>query len=230
MITGSIRGTLQRRYKRFIADVLLENQHLVQAHCPNTGPMTGLLGQDSPVILSHHKNPKRKMPYTWELVQMPSGDWVGVNTHRPNQLFREAFDHQKMDFFKEYTSLVSEVSCGESRLDFMLSKPCGRSCYVEVKNAHMKRGEGVFFPDAVTARGTKHVKTLTQMAEQGQNVALVYVIQRSDCAFLSVAADVDPVYAKAFRHAQEKGVKFLAYACSVTPHDISIETPIEIRA
>jgi len=227
--TTLVQGILERRYKRFIADVRLDSGDQVQAHCPNTGPMTGLAIPGIRVALSHRPDPKRKLSYTWEMAQVDSGPWVGMNTNRPNGLFRQAFDAQSLDLFKGYTTIRPEVRVGDSRLDFLISKDNGDECYVEIKNAHMKRGDGVFFPDAVTARGTRHVQMLTRMAEQGQSAFLVYIVQRSDCSFLSIAHDIDQVYGNAFLQALDTGVSCAAYACTVDPHGICIERSLPIR-
>ena len=223
------RGSLEKRYKRFISDVRLDSGNLVRAHCPNTGPMTSISSPGMRVALSHRPDPSRKLSYTWEMTQVESGQWVGANTHRPNGLFREAFERRHLDFFRGYNQIKSEVTVGDCRFDFLLSGANGDSLYVEIKNAHMKRKERVFFPDAVTARGTKHVRSLAEMAKKGQAVALVYVVQRNDCEALSIAHDVDPVYGEAFLHALESGVHCLAYSCAVDPNGICIERSLPIK-
>lgn len=224
-----LQGTLIKRYKRFIADVQLDDGSDVQAHCPNTGPMTGISGPGMRVALSYHDNPRRKLCYTWEMTQVESGQWVGVNTHRPNDLFHQAFNQGQLAVFKDYSEIRSEVRWGDSRFDFLLRKDGHNPRYVEIKNAHMKRNEGVFFPDTVTARGTKHIQALTGLVEQGYCASLVYIVQRNDCQFLSIAHDIDPVYGKVFDHALKVGVSCFAYACEVNPQGICIQRSLPIR-
>ena len=227
--TPLVQGVLQKRYKRFIADVQLDDGQLVQCHCPNTGPMTGIAEPGMRVALRHCGDAKRKLPYTWEMTCTASGQWVGVNTQNPNRLFKEAFLDKKLDPFKACTDLRSEVTYMDSRFDFCATDSDGKSRYIEVKNAHMKREEGVFFPDTITARAAKHVRQLTDMARNGHATTVVYIVQRNDCSFLSVARDIDAFYAQCVDQAIQAGVIFMAYACTVSVDSICIDRPLPIQ-
>ena len=230
--TPLIRGRLVKRYKRFMADVILEDGTLVVAHCANSGSMRSVDAPDSEVWLSPASNPDRKLRYTWELIRI--GDaLVGINTSHPNALVKEAIEAGLIPELAGYAGVRREVKYGKnSRIDLLLEDPKRPPCYVEVKNVTMRRGTApdahAEFPDAVTARGAKHLVELADMVNQGHRAAMVYLVQRPDCRTFRVAADIDPTYAKGLETAMEKGVEALAYGCAVTPEGVTVAAPVEI--
>ena len=229
-----ITGTLLKRYKRFMADVQLEGGDIITAHCANPGAMLGLKEPGMTVHLSKSDNPKRKLQYSWEMVEAgPPGNFVGINTSHPNKLAEEAIRDGKIPEFKGYATIKREVKYGaNSRIDLLLEdhpeRP-GERCYVEVKNVHLLRVEQLAeFPDSVTARGTKHLKELTDMVTAGQRAAMLYVIQRADANNFTIAADIDPAYHHAFKAAREGGVEAYAYGCCLTKDEIILSHEVGI--
>lgn len=227
-----VRGTLIKRYKRFMADVTLDDGTVVTAHCANSGSMLSLLETGAEVWLSPTDNPKRKLKYTWELVRA-QGVLVGINTARPNALVEEAVHEGRIGELAAYTSVRREVKYGKnSRIDLLLGGEGIPDCYVEVKNVTLKRDpapEGLLeFPDAVTARGAKHLAELTDMVRQGHRAVMLYLAQRGDGDAFSLAADIDPTYRQAFDEAIKSGVEALCYRCRVTPEDIVVTQAVPI--
>lgn len=214
-----------KRYKRFLADVLLaDTQQHVTAHCPNTGSMLGLAHPGQTVWLSTASNPLRKLPYTWELVEETEGIFIGANTHRPNQVVKQALEQGTIPELAGYDHLKAEVPYGaHSRIDFLLTARDRPPCYVEVKNVHYKVENQARFPDSVTQRGAKHMKELGLLAQQGFRAVLLYVIQRPDCLSFDLAYDLDPTYAQAALKAFRHGVEALAYGCRLSPTAIVLE-------
>ena len=235
-----IRGELLRRYKRFLADVRLEDGTMVTAHCPNPGSMLGLAEPGAEVWLSKSDNPKRKLSYGLELVQAPNGRpggaLVGINTGRANSIAAEALASRLIPELAAYRGIRAEAAMGlRSRVDFLLEGPGLPICYLEVKSVTLRRsGLGkdtapAEFPDAVTARGTKHLGELAKAAGEGKRAVILYIIQRGDCAAFRLAADIDPAYAKAADAAKAAGVSALCYACTVGPEGISLDRPIALE-
>lgn len=228
-----VRGTLIRRYKRFLSDVELDDGRPVTAHCPNPGAMLGLNAAGSEVWLAPARNPKRKLPYTWELSRV-TGRLVGINAMRPNALVEEAVRDGRIPELGGYESITREVPYGRnSRIDLLLADPGRRACYVEVKNVHLKRGGGrtggaAEFPDSVTKRGAKHLRELREAVRGGARAVMVYVVQRQDCDHFKLADDIDPDYAHAFAEARAGGVEALCYACRITRGGIEITAPLPI--
>lgn len=231
-----IRGRLQRRYKRFLSDVEIADG-VVTAHCPNPGSMLGLAEPGLEVWLAPAANPNRKLRYTWELVDLPSG-LVGINTGHPNALAAEAIAAGAVPELAGYGALRREVRYGKnSRIDLLLEGDDRPPCYVEVKNVHLKRdgaGPGATaglaeFPDSVTARGAKHLRELGDMVAAGARAVMLYVVQRGDCAAFAIAADIDPGYATALDTARARGVEVLCYSCKVTPEAIELQAPLPFR-
>lgn len=230
-----IRGHLIKRYKRFLADIELENGLSVTAHCANPGSMMGLATPGAEVWLSDAVNPKAKLGYRWELVRAGSG-LVGINTGLANTLAAEAVEAGRIESLQGYSHIRREVKYGvNSRIDLLLEDGGNRPpCYVEVKSVTLSRNSGsgstskAEFPDSVTARGAKHLHELKAMASQGARAMMLFVVQRDDCGYFSVAGDIDPVYAKALHEAVAGGVEVLCYACKVTSDEINLHRPIEI--
>ncbi|MBY0281950.1 MAG: DNA/RNA nuclease SfsA [Alphaproteobacteria bacterium] len=208
-----IFGTLVKRYKRFFADIVLDDGTDIIAHCPNPGAMLGVLEPGNKVAVTKSDNPLRKLAYTWQYVQA-DGTWIGVNTHLTNEIVADALAKKMISELSDYTSIIREVKYGtNSRIDFLLTKEGFPSCYLEIKNVHLKRNGVAQFPDCVTVRGVKHMAELAVMRQQGARCMVLYLVQRSDCVEFSLAADIDPAYAKASNAAKASGVEMLAYAC-----------------
>ncbi|MGB6166431.1 MAG: DNA/RNA nuclease SfsA [Geitlerinemataceae cyanobacterium] len=220
-----VSGTLVKRYKRFLADVELVNGDIVTAHCPNTGPMIGVSEPCSPVLLSCHADPKRKYPYTWELIQMRDTPrtWVGINTAIPNRVVKKMLEERLIPELGSYSRVQPEVVYGQdrkSRIDFVLWPEEGdRPIYVEVKNTTWADGELALFPDTVTTRGQKHLQELMTIVPQCRSVML-YFINRGDCHYFSPGDTADPMYGQLFREAIDRGVEILPCRFEVTPEGI----------
>lgn len=227
-------GILIQRYKRFLADVTTAGGVTVTASCPNTGSMLGLTKPGSKVWLSESDSPTRKYRHTWEMIEADLGmgpHLVGINTGRPNALVAEAIQDGRIAELSGYPMLRREVKYGlNSRIDMLLSGGAeNRDCYVEVKNVHLMRESGLAeFPDSKTERGAKHLRELASMVEQGHRAVMVFLVQRSDADRFKLAADIDPVYAAAFRTAAASGVEMLCYKCQLSPTEIAVEKRIEI--
>ena len=222
------RATLIRRYKRFLSDHRLDDGTAVTAHVANPGAMTGLLDDGAETWLSPAMNPKRKLAFGWEMVRVGSG-LVGVNTSRPNRLAAEAIEAGAIPTLAGYETIRREVPYGErSRVDFLLEAEGRPPCYVEVKNVHLRRGPHAAFPDSVTARGTKHLRELAQVAGAGARAVMLYIVQREDCARFTLAADIDPAYAAAFAEARARGVEALCHACRLSTDGITVDRPLPI--
>ena len=222
------RGTLIRRYKRFLADVRLADGREITAHVANPGGMIGLADPGIEVWLSPARNPARKLRWSWELARI-DGKLVGVNTAWPNTIAAEAIDAGAVVELTGYENLRREVKYGRnSRIDLLLEAPDRPPCYVEVKNVHLKRDHGAEFPDAVTARGTKHLGELSAMVAGGSRAVMLYLVQREDCADFRIAGDIDPTYNAAFGEALDNGVEALCYACRLTTEGIELDAPLPI--
>jgi sugar fermentation stimulation protein A len=206
-----IKGTLLKRYKRFLADVKLKDGTVVTAHCPNTGSMQGCSEPGRPVYLSSHDNPKRKLKYTWELIEMPSS-LVGVNTLVPNRLVFESIKAGRVPELTGYETADREVKINDhTRLDFALTAADGQRCYGEIKNCTLVNDGVALFPDAVTARGLKHLSELEALVDTGNRCVMFYFIQRMDAGVFRPADQIDPEYGRGLRRAVRSGVEMLAY-------------------
>ncbi len=225
-----IKGTLLRRYKRFLADVELAGGETVTAHCANPGSMLSVDAPGSEVWLSPSRNPERKLKYSWEMIRV-GGGLVGINTAHPNHLVAEAIAAGRVGELAGYGSLRREVKYGKnSRIDILLENGSGEKCYVEVKNVTMKRDLSptapAEFPDSPTARGLKHLGELALMARAGHRAVMLYLVQRQDARSFAIAADVDPDYAKALKKAIKAGVEALCYGCTLSPREIAVASAI----
>jgi sugar fermentation stimulation protein A len=220
-----IEGRLLRRYKRFLADVEFADGNIHTVHCPNPGSMMGLKEPGSKVWISDSANPKRKLRYTLELLEA-DGTLVAINTMNPNKIAREAIEGGLVSGLKNFSALQSEVRYGEnSRVDFLATTSPDRKCWIEVKNCHLVRGNNLYeFPDSVTSRGAKHLRDLSAKIQEGDDAILLFIIQRADGDRLSLAADLDPAYAREHIKATAMGVKTVCLRCDVslegvTPRD-----------
>jgi sugar fermentation stimulation protein A len=227
------RGRLLQRYKRFLADVALDSGETVTASCPNTGAMLGLTAPGSRVWLSRSDSPTRKYAHTWEMVEADLGrgpSLVGINTGHPNRLVAEAIASSRIKTLAGYETLRREVRYGEaSRIDILLDDARKGRCYVEVKNVHLMRQAGLAeFPDCVTERGAKHLRELAAMAAEGHRAVMLFLIQRTDAKRFSLAADLDPGYAAAFRRAIDAGVEAMAFRCRMSEAEIALDRAVPI--
>jgi sugar fermentation stimulation protein A len=226
-----VRGRLVRRYKRFLSDIELAGGVVVTAHCPNPGSMMGLLERGAEVWLSPAHGRKRKLRYTWEMVRA-GRSLVGINTGLSNRIVAEAIAAGRIPELGDYGSARREVAYGSrSRIDLLLEEPGRPKCYVEVKNVTLKRGGagrtgGAEFPDAVTARGARHLEELRRVAAAGGRAVVLYLVQRQDCDRFGLAADIDARYAAAHRTARAAGVEALCYACKLSPESIELDRPL----
>ena len=226
-------ATLIKRYKRFLADVVLPSGETVTVHCANPGSMIGLAAAGARVWLSKSDNPKRKLAHSWELIEVDFGggaELVGINTVHPNALAAEAIAAGAIAELAGYVSLRREVKYGKSsRVDFLLEGVGRPPCYVEIKNVHLMRRPGLAeFPDAVTKRGAKHLGELADMAAAGARAVMLFLIQIGSARRFALARDIDPAYGKAFDAARAAGVEMLAYRCRITCDGIEVVEPVAI--
>jgi sugar fermentation stimulation protein A len=232
-VSKLIPATLARRYKRFLADVVLDNGDMMTVHVANPGAMTGLDRPFSRIWISNSDNPMRKLPFSWELVEADFGtgpELVGVNTANPNMLVADLLGTGLIPELRDYTSVRREVKYGtNSRVDFLLEGNGRRPCYLEVKNVHLMRKPGLAeFPDCVTARGAKHLGELATVVAGGARAVQLYIIQIPSADRFTVARDIDPAYATAFDRASARGVEMLAWRCAVTVEGIEIAAPVPV--
>ncbi len=219
------QATLIRRYKRFLADVRCPDGSEMTIHCPNSGSMRSCSEPGSVICYSFSDNPKRKYPHTLEMVQVNS-TWVGVNTSLTNRIVAEACKSGGISEFKTFDSLSREVTTSEgNRLDLLLVS-AGRKTYIEIKSSTLVTDRCAQFPDAVTARGTRHLQELVRLVELGHSGVIFFLVQRDDADRFEPAAAIDPRYARTLVEAHEKGVKILVYQASVTPQSITIVRPL----
>jgi sugar fermentation stimulation protein A len=228
-----IPATLIRRYKRFLADVTLASGEELTVHVANPGAMTGLAAPGSRVWLSKSPNAKRKLPFSWELIEVDFGtgtELVGVNTSHPNLLVAEALAAKAIPDLSGYASVRREVKYGKnSRIDFLLEGDGLPPCYVEIKNVHLMRRPGLAeFPDCVTARGAKHLDELAAMVAQGSRAMMLYVIQIGSADRFSLTRDIDPAYGAAFERAQNMGVGASAWKCAISQDGIEVVKQVPI--
>jgi len=224
-----VKGRLLRRYKRFLADVELAGGETVTVHCANPGAMTGLAEAGMRVLLSRSQSPTRKLPWSWELVEVDDA-LVGINTAHPNRLVAEALAAGAIAELTGYDVIRREVPYGRnSRIDILLTGAGRPDTYVEVKNVHLSRQPGLAeFPDSVTARGTKHLAELTDMVAAGHRAVMLYLVQRTDAERFALARDVDPAYGTAFDRARTAGVEMLAYDCRLSEEEIAVAGPLPV--
>lgn len=230
-----IRGRLVQRYKRFLADVVLDDGREITATCPNTGAMLGLCMPGLPIWLSASESPTRKYAHTWELVELGTGrqrSFVGINTSHPNAIVAEALAAGAIPELSGYRSVRREVKYGQSsRIDLLLEDPARGLAYVEIKNVHLLREPGLAeFPDCRTERGVKHLVELTGMVRAGHRAVMIYLIQRTDATRFRPAADIDPKYAAALASARAAGVEAYAVTCRISPEAILADKVLPVLA
>ncbi|MFQ6372618.1 DNA/RNA nuclease SfsA [Shewanella sp. YIC-542] len=218
-------AVLLKRYKRFLADVRLAEGREITLHCPNTGAMTNCQFPGETVWYSLSDNPKRKCPGTWELMQNPQGEMIGINTNRANELAEEGIRRGVISELQGYSHLRREVRYGEenSRIDILLSDDNRPDCYVEVKSATLLQGDCGYFPDAVTQRGQKHLRELMTVVEKGQRGVLMFVAQHTGIKKVAAARHIDPDYADLLTQAITHGVEVLVYATSLSPQNFQVD-------
>jgi sugar fermentation stimulation protein A len=221
-----VAGNLIRRYNRFLADVTLQNRTVVTAHCPNTGSMRGCCEAGRPVYLSWHDEPRRRLKYTWELIDMPTS-LVGIHTLVPNRLVFESAKAGLIPEIGSYDAIQREVQVGNgSRIDLLLANAEHDRCYIEIKNCTLVEKEVALFPDAVTARGLKHINALKSLTVAGYRCIMFYVIQRMDAKIFRPADHIDPEYGRELRRAVKKGIEVLAYDTAIDLGGIRLNQPI----
>jgi sugar fermentation stimulation protein A len=225
-----IRGTLIQRYKRFLADVNLDSGETITAACPNTGAMLGLTTPGATVYLSRSDSLTRKYPHTLEMVERPDIGLIGMNTNHPNRLVEEALLAGRIDALQGYASIRREVKYGSnSRIDLLLEAVGKPPCYVEVKNVTLYRQAGrAEFPDCKTERGTKHLREMANMVEQGCRAVMVYCIQGGAPLNFSLTPDLDRTYYDTFFEAKARGIEAIALTCHVSPDRIEISGQVPI--
>ena len=223
-----ISGVLVKRYKRFFADVKINNK-IVTAHCPNSGSMMGLLSEDNKVWITEAINKKRKLKYTLQIIK-DNESMVGVNTHFTNKIVNHALQNNLIKDFSKNIKIKSEQMFGDhTRFDFFLEEKNKKS-YLEVKNVTLKRKSKVAeFPDSVTTRGTKHLNELINATKKGFKAYMLFVIQRNDCEKFEIANDIDPTYAKTLINAVKNNVKILCYDCKFSSKGIVLNKKIKFQ-
>ena len=220
-----LQGTLIKRYKRFFVDIEYNNK-TITTHCPNSGSMMGLLNKGNTVWFSESNNPKRKLKYTLEIIDI-NKKLVGINTHLSNKIVLEALKEKRIKNLIQFNNIRTEVKfSSNTRFDFLISNN-KKKCFLEVKNVTLTRkNEIAEFPDAITSRGTKHLKELTTAKKKGYESYILYLIQREDCRSFKIAQDIDQEYKIAFTEALKNGVKMLCYDCKLNNEEIRLNNQI----
>ena len=222
-----IKGKFLKRYKRFFADIKV-NKEIIIAHCPNTGSMMGLLNENNDAWVLKNEDPKRKLKYTLQILKT-SKNVIGVNTHLANKLVHEGLQNNTLLEFKNLDKIVTEkFYTKETRFDFFVEKN-KKKIFIEVKNVTLIRdGKTSEFPDAITTRGSKHIKTLMDAHKKGYECYVLFLVQIENCKYFRIAKDIDNEYYENYKLAKESGVKFIAYNCKVGPKEIKIDKKIKI--
>lgn len=230
--TPLVPARLIHRYKRFLSDMVLDDGREITAHCANPGSMLGLKEPGLRCWLEPNDDPKKKLKFGWRLVDHENGHFTGVDTALPNRMLRAELLAHRVSELADYPTVRPEVKYAEkSRIDFLLSAEGKRDAYVEVKSVTLGRQPGLAeFPDSVTARGARHMNDLAAMVEQGHRAMVFFLVQRTDCTRVSIAADIDPTYAAAFATARAAGVEVIAYDCTINPDGVALRNrlPVEL--
>ena len=222
-----IKGKFLKRYKRFFADIKV-NKEIIIAHCPNTGSMMGLLNENNDAWVLKNEDPKRKLKYTLQILKT-SKNVIGVNTHLANKLVHEGLQNNTLLEFKNLDKIVTEKFYNkETRFDFLVEKN-KKKIFIEVKNVTLIRdGKTSEFPDAITTRGSKHIKTLMDAHKKGYECYVLFLVQIENCKYFRIAKDIDNEYYENYKQAKKFGVKFIAYNCKVGSKEIKIDKKVEI--
>ncbi len=228
IVNQYISGRLIKRYKRFFADIQLDNNNeIITAHCPNTGSMQGLLDEGNPVLVTKADDPKRKLKYTLEIIKSGSAS-VGINTHKANRIVEDAIEMHLIPELGKYDTFKREVKYGtNSRIDFLLSDGA-KQTFVEVKNVTLSRKkETAEFPDAITERGSKHLIELSHLPSKNTRAIMLFLIQRDDCKKFQIASDIDQTYYDNLKTVIKKGVEIICYNCSFESDQIRVNKKIK---
>tara|TARA_E500000331_G_scaffold11438_1_gene10474 strand:- start:849 stop:1547 length:699 start_codon:yes stop_codon:yes gene_type:complete len=222
-----LKGKLIKRYKRFFTDIKL-NKETIVAHCPNTGSMKGLLDKNNDVYISKNDDPKRKLKYTLEVISVKK-NLIGVNTHFANKIAYHGLSNNLINELKNSDIIKPEVFFNkETRFDFLIEKN-KRKIFVEVKNVTLTRYDKIAeFPDSITSRGSKHLRTLINATKKGYKTYILFLIQIQNAEKFKIAKDIDKEYYENYLMAKKAGVKFLAYRCKINTKEITIEKKIKI--
>ena len=222
-----IKGKFLKRYKRFFTDIKVNKDKIV-AHCPNTGSMMGLLNENNDAWVLKNEDPKRKLKYTLQILKT-SKNVIGVNTHLANKLVQEGLQNNTVLELQNLDKIDAEVFYNkETRFDFLVEKN-KKKIFIEVKNVTLIRdGKTSEFPDAITTRGSKHIRTLIDAHKKGYECYVLFLVQIQNCKYFKIANDIDNEYYKNYKLAKKSGVKFIAYNCKVGPKEIKIDKKIEI--
>jgi len=222
-----IKGKFVKRYKRFFADVKV-NKSIITAHCPNTGSMLGLLNENNDAWVSKNDNPKRKLKFTLEILKSKN-NLIGINTHLANKLVFEGLKNNSFLEFKNLENIQPEVFYNkETRFDFLVSKENNKS-FIEVKNVTLIRdNKNSEFPDAITTRGSKHIKTLIEASKKGYQCYVLFLVQISNCKYFKIAKDIDKEYYENYKYAKKVGVNFIAYNCKIGSKEIKVDKKVKI--
>ena len=220
-----LQGALIKRYKRFFIDIKYKNK-IITAHCPNSGSMMGLLDRGNKAWFSLSNNPKRKLKYTLEMIEVKNKK-VGINTLLTNKIVLEALKHKKINSLNKFNYIKTESKFSDgTRFDFLLSND-KEKCFLEVKNVTLLRENKIAeFPDAITSRGTKHLNELCNAKKKGYQSYILYLIQRENCNSFKIAKDIDEEYKIAFSKALKSGVKILCYDCKLNSEEIKLNKQI----
>jgi len=226
-----IPGNLIKRYKRFLADIELDDGRVITAHTPNTGSMLGCCDPGSRVWLSDSGNPERKYPLSWELVEAAPGILVGINTGLPNKLVEEGIRNGVIRELQGYDGMRREVRYGaeNSRIDLLLEDAGKPACYVEVKNVTLAQDGTGYFPDAVSARGSKHLRELAEVVAAGKRGIILFCVQRKDVSEVRPADTIDRKYGNTLRQVIDAGVEAIAWRADVTPEEIRLDKGLPVR-
>ena len=215
-----VHGRLLKRYKRFLADVELDDGTKVTAHCTNSGTMKSCLEEGAEVFLSPVNDPKRKTKFTWEMIKI-NNSWVGINTGNPNKLAFDAVNEGIIPSLTGFTNVKREVKFEDSRFD-VFAENNQEKVFIEVKNVSLKEGKFALFHDAVTTRGQKHLKTLMEVKTKGMRAVMLYIIQRMDVEIFAPAKNIDPDYARLMQKAHQSGVEIIPFQAEVSPSEIKL--------
>lgn len=222
-----IKGNLIKRYKRFLADIRLENGEIITAHVPNSGAMTSCIEPDCEVFISFHDNPKRKLKYTLELTKMGE-NLICTNTFYANKIVLEALQKGNIEELLGYESMKPEQKYGKnSRIDILLENE-NEKCYVEIKSVTLKVDDSLAFPDAVTSRGKKHLDELMQMKKQGHRAVMLFLANREDSGLFRIANEIDSTYDKSLKEAMKNGVEVLVYQSKIDLEEIVLDKKLKI--